>query len=150
MPQCLRDCVFIPIPKGNKDPSCSQNYHAVALASSVSKILELLVSTKYSSHFYTSSLIQFGFKAGCSTTLCTGVVKNVVSRYIHCGSAVMGCFLDASKAFDLVNHGILFQKLLNRGLPVPVVHFLSSWYQAQQVCVRWNNSLSDSFVSLMV
>ena len=45
----------------------------------------------------------------------------------------------------MVNHGILFQKLLNRGLPVPVVRFLSSWYQAQQVCVWWNNSLSDSF-----
>ena len=45
MPQCLSDCVPIPIPKGNKDPSCSQNYCAVALGSSVSKILELLIST---------------------------------------------------------------------------------------------------------
>ena len=56
MPQCLSDCVLIPIPKGNKDPSCSQNYHAVALTSSVSKILELLIGIKYSSLFYTSSL----------------------------------------------------------------------------------------------
>ena len=90
MPQCPSDGVLIPIPKGNKDPSCSQSYHAVALASRVSKILEL-ISMKYSSHFYTSSL-QFSYKAGCSIALCTGVVKNVVSRYIHCGSAVMGCF----------------------------------------------------------
>ena len=57
------------------------------------------------SHFSTSSL-QFGFKAGCSTTLCTGVVKNVVSHYIHRRSAVMWCFLDASKAIDLVNQHI--------------------------------------------
>ena len=71
MPRCLSDCVLIPIPKENKDPSCSQNYRAVVLASSVSKIIELLICTKYTSHFYTSSL-QFGFKAGCSTTLCTG------------------------------------------------------------------------------
>ena len=39
LPQCLSDCVLVPIPKGSKDPSCSLNYRAVALASSVSKVL---------------------------------------------------------------------------------------------------------------
>ena len=144
LPQCLSDCVLIPIPKGSKDPSCSLNYRAVALASTVSKVLEHLIFKKYSSSFCTSSL-QFGFKPGYSTTLCTGVVKNVVSRYIHRGSSVLGCFLDASKAFDLVDHGMLFDKLLTRGLPISIVRFLSSWYYAQQMCVRWNSSVSDSF-----
>ena len=51
--------------------------------------------------FVSSSPLQFGFKAGSSTTLCTGMVKNVVSRYINNGSCVLGCFLDASKAFDM-------------------------------------------------
>ena len=39
-----------------------------------------------------------------STTLCTGAVKNIASRYMLENSAVYACFLDASKAFDLVNH----------------------------------------------
>ena len=43
LPQCLSDCVLIPIPKGSKDPSCSLNYRAVALASTVSKVLEHLI-----------------------------------------------------------------------------------------------------------
>ena len=51
LPQCLSDCILIPIPKGSKDPSCSQNYRAVALASSVSKVLEHLIIKKYSSIF---------------------------------------------------------------------------------------------------
>ena len=58
---------------------------------------------------------------------------------------MLGCFLDASKAFDLVNNGILFQKLLNKGLPLPVIRFLSSWYCAQKMRVCWNNSLSIPF-----
>ena len=56
---------------------------------------------------------------------------------------VLGCFLDASKAFDLVDHGKLFSKLLQRGLPYPIVRFLVNWYSSQRLKVRWGNSLSD-------
>ena len=57
----------------------------------------------------------------------------------------MGCFLNASKAFDLVKHEILSQKLLSRGLPLPVIRFLSSWYRQQHMRVYWDQSLSESF-----
>ena len=63
MPQCLRDCVLTPIPKSNKDISQSQNYRGIALASSLSKVLEHLILNKYSSFLCTSHL-QFGFKPG--------------------------------------------------------------------------------------
>ena len=135
MPSCLRDCVLIPVPKKNKDVTSSSSYRPIALASSISKILEHLILTKFSSYLHTSPL-QFGFKPGFSTSLCTGVVKNIISRYIHNGSSVHGCFLDASKAFDLVDHGILFQKLIDRGLPLAIVRFLSSWYSSQMMQVR--------------
>ena len=121
MPHCLRDCVLTPIPKSGKDISSSQNYRAIALASSLSKVLEHLIVKKYSS-FLSTSHLQFGFKSGFSTTLRTGVLKNVVSCYIHRCSSVLGCFLDASKAFDLVNHGVLFCKLFDRGLPIDFCH----------------------------
>ena len=79
-----------------------------------------------------------------STSLCTGLVKNIVSKYMRRGSKVYGCFLDASKAFDLVDHGILFEILQSRGLPAPVLCFLR-WYCSQQMCVRWNSCMSHSF-----
>ena len=40
MPTVLRDCILVPIPKGNKDPTLSDNYRPVALAPTLSKALE--------------------------------------------------------------------------------------------------------------
>ena len=98
MPNSFRNCTVVLIPKGPKDVTCSSNYRGIAIAST---IIEHVI--KYSA-FLASSDYQFGFKSGLSTTLCTGVLKATVSRYIHRNSIVYGCFLDASKAFDLVNY----------------------------------------------
>ena len=111
-----------PIPKGSKDASKSSNYRPIALSSNFSKILERVILSLYQP-FFSTSVLQFGFKPGHSTTLCSAMVKNVVSRY-HNGSPVLGCFLDA---FDLIDHGILFDTLMKRGLPFPIGRFLASY-----------------------
>ena len=62
----------------------------------------------------TIHLQYYGFKPGLSTNMCTGTLKNVVSRYInYWGSSVLECFLDASEPFEVVNHRLLFDKLLD-------------------------------------
>ena len=40
MPKAFCDAMVQPIPKGSKDPSQSANYRGIALASSLSKVLE--------------------------------------------------------------------------------------------------------------
>ncbi len=61
------------------------------------------------------------------------------------GSAVYGCFLDASKAFDKVIHLNLFTKLLEKDMPATLGRFLISWYRDQRMGVRWCSSLSSPF-----
>ena len=64
----------------------------------LSKVLESVI-TEISVIFCSNSL-QFGFKSGYSTTLCTGMIKNIVSQYIHNGSVVyMVAFLMLVKPF---------------------------------------------------
>ena len=55
------------------------------------------------------------------------------------------CFLDASKAFDRVNHQLLFQKLEHRGVPGYILRILIFWYENQTMYVRWGNLISEPF-----
>ena len=112
----VRDCILQPIPKPGKDASSSDNYRAIALAPTLSKVFERCILIQFHTVFTTSSL-QFGFEPGVSTDLCTGLIKNVVASYCHRNSPVYGCFLDASKAFDRVDYSLLFKELLQRNLP---------------------------------
>ena len=144
MPKLFRDCTLVPIPKSGKDPNFSDSYRAIALAPTLSKALEWCLLLQYPDQFSTSDL-QFGFKRFMSTSLCTGTVKNVAHRYVRNGSPVFGCLLDASKAFDLVRHDILFDRLLQRHLPPLIISFLLNWYKSQELCVKWGGIVSDAF-----
>ena len=144
MPEAIRNCILLPIPKGNKDPANSDNYRPIALAPTLSKALEWCIILSYPGSFSTSGL-QFGFKQKMSADLCTGTIKNVVSRFMFEGSSVFACFLDASKAFDLVNHEVLFNRLLDRGMPAHLTRLFLSWYKDQQMCVQWGDARSCGF-----
>ena len=57
----------------------------------------------------------------------------------------VACLIDASKAFDLVDHCVLFKKLLERNMPKPLVRLLLRWYKTQHLCVRWMGKSSEYF-----
>ena len=45
----------------------------------------------------------------------------------------------------MVTHGKLFSILEKRGLPYPIIRFLSSSYRSQQIRVRWGSTLSNGY-----
>ena len=53
--------------------------------------------------------------------------------------------LDASKAFDRVNHSKLFDTLVKRGVPLYIIRIIRFWYTSQTMYVRWNNDMSTWF-----
>jgi len=53
--------------------------------------------------------------------------------------------LDASKAFDNVNHSKLFDKLAKRSIPQCIIQILHNWYGKLVSAVKWNGVLSHYF-----
>jgi len=130
----------------NKAGNCQDvnNYRPIALVTAMSKLFEIILLDRLEDYMTTSDN-QFGFKKHHSTDLCIYALKNVISYYQQQRSPVFTCFLDASKAFDKVNHSTLFKKLIARGFPIIVVRLLSFWYSEQQFCAKWGGSTSTAF-----
>ena len=77
--------------------------------------------------------------------VCPAQVKSVIKYYNLHNSHVYTCLLDASKAYDRVNHWTLFRKLLNRSIHILIVRMLMYWYTKQELCIRWGAEMSPYF-----
>ena len=70
--------------------------------------------------------------------MCQNIIHNITVLFTP-------VFLDASKAFDKINHFKLFRKLLDRKTPIVIVRILLFWYSKQTICVKWGRCISDYF-----
>ena len=123
--QCLETVTVSIIKSPTGDISNSGNYRPIAIASVVFNLFEHLIVLKLKP-LLTTSDNQFGFKPLHGTYMCTFLLKEVVRSYATKNTPVYSVFLDALKAFDQVNHAMLFRKLMAQSVPgclLRLLHF---------------------------
>ena len=136
---------LVPIIKNKlSSTSTSKNYRSIAISSLILKILDWIILILFGQTLGLDDL-QFAYQQASSTTMCTWAVIETIGYFLRNGSEVFSCQTDMTKAFDLVQHSLLFQKLLQAGLSKIFIRTLIVIYMFQYANVRWNGLFSDIF-----
>ena len=144
VPTNLITCLLKPIVKDKLgDINNSENYRAIGISSLILKVLDWVILILFEDQLKPSDL-QFGFQKKNSTTMCSWVVNETINYFNNRDTPVFSCFLDLTKAFDLVNFSKLFSKLRDKVSPV-FIRLLAYIYVYQTCCVKWCGSKSKSF-----
>ena len=86
---------------------------------------------------------QFGFRKNYSTSHVLIHLINRISSAIDPRETTVGVFLDLSKAFDTLDHQILFTKLEHYGIRDVALQWIKSYFSCRQQFVQINQTCSS-------
>ncbi|XP_049882113.1 uncharacterized protein LOC126378053 [Pectinophora gossypiella] len=146
LPDDLMYTLVVPIMKNRTgDASDLGNYRPISLATVIAKVLDSLLDKHLGAHIELQDN-QFGFRPSLSTESAILCLKQTVQYYTERNTPVFACFLDLSKAFDLVSYDVLWKKMVNdTTLPLDIVSIFKYWYSNQRNSVRWAGVHSDMY-----
>ena len=143
-PSELKIARVVPLYKSG-DPLSFSNYRPVSILPLFSKILERLMYERLLSFVNENKLLysyQFGFRYGHSPNLAMIILIDKISNALENGEYVLGLFLDFSKAFDTVNHSILYEKLEFYGVRGHCLDLFKSYLSQRKQYVEYGDTQS--------
>uniref|UniRef100_A0A3P9K1B3 Reverse transcriptase domain-containing protein n=1 Tax=Oryzias latipes TaxID=8090 RepID=A0A3P9K1B3_ORYLA len=139
IPSIWKSAFVLPLLKGG-DPAILANYRPISNLSVLCKILESLVSEQLKYFLFSNSILskyQSGFRKKHSTvTAAMKVINDIIvalDKKQYCASL----FIDLSKAFDTVDHGVLKIRLLRSGLSEQAVDWFSNYLSNRTQCIKY-------------
>ena len=139
MQQWLQDwkrSVFSPIPKKGNARECS-NYCIVPFFSHASKVMLKNLQARLQQCVNCEILdVQGGFRKGIGTRDQIANIQWIIEKAREFQKNIYFCFIDYTKAFDCVDHHILWNILKEMGIPDGLTCLLRNLYAGQEATVR--------------
>ena len=122
------------------------NYRPISLTSVPCKILEKIICAELYKYLDDGGVLlddQFGFRPGRSTEDQLLLMYDDVTRWVDSGSVVVAVLFDFSKAFDVVSHCVLLEKLSSLGVRDPLLGWIEHFLRGRIMQVSLGNSRSS-------
>ena len=133
-PDKLKIAKIIPIFKA-EDPNFFVNYRPISLLSNFSKFFEKVMYNRLVEFAEKHDILyrcQFGFRKNHSTSHALIHLVNKIASAIDQHETTVGVFLDLSKAFDTLDHQILFARLELYGIRDVALQWFKSYFSCRQ------------------
>ena len=123
-----------------------ENYRPISILSTVSKIFEQEVHHQLLCHLEENNILhpcQHGFRAGKSTHT---ALLSVVDQWLEgMGNGKISAivFLDLAKAFDIISHSVLLEKLYALGVKGKALEWFSTYLENCEQQTAYNGLLSQ-------
>ncbi len=146
VPDVWKSALVVPLLKGG-DPTNLNNYRPISKLSVIAKILESIVSEQLKEFLVSNSILsrfQSGFRKNHGTVTATMKVLNDITCALDNGRSCAAVFIDLTKAFDTVNHGILLSRLYSIGLSETALGWIRNYLKNRCQRVQIKGSISDS------
>ena len=132
-----------PVPKKG-DLTNKTNFRPISVLPSISKVFERIMLKQINS-FFSEKLppILGGYKKGYS---CQHSLLRLIENWKRCldKKGIVGtALIDLSKAFDLIDHGLLIAKLAAYGFSKNALYFIYSYLQGRKQRIKLNGVFSE-------
>jgi hypothetical protein len=145
LPHKWKESIVVPIhKKGDKTECC--NYKGISLLPTSYKILSSIFLCRLIP--YADKIIgdhQCGFRRNRSTTDQIFYIRQILEKKWECNGTVHQLFIDFKKAYDSVRREVLYNILIEYGIPRKLVALIKMCLNETYSRVRIGKNLSDKF-----
>ena len=146
VPNIWKSAKVVPIFKsGNHD--LPENYRPISVLPVLSKVFEKAVHYQFLQFLETNKLLsdsQFGFRKYRSTKLAAALLCDNIRKEMNNGNMIGAVYLDLSKAFDTIGHGLLLNKMNTYGVSGKELNWFTDYLFNRTQIVEIENVRSDT------
>lgn len=132
-PECWKKAHLVLLPKPNKSTTSASAFRPICLLDGFGKVLERVILTRLMSHIESRvfgknlSYLQFGFRAGRSTSDALRTLRALIEEDTSNGKYCLITSIDIKNAFNSIPHSEILRALLNRKFPVYLQKIIASF-----------------------